>query len=634
MTKHHKDASQRPGATGATPGRLATRISLPALLALTLGMSPAMAAEPVTFVLQASGFDAGVVANADGRLIQAWPGRPQQLTPHRWVAVDVDTHRSVWFDDAGHVSMRGPYVEIHDGAFARHPEDPDQTALFSAWSEAGTGLLRADGSTFIDWQPGQGEWAVTPDPQRYRWRSREAGERIFDERGQLRMQLGPNEIRAAGPFPGRAQYLICDLSTRAPCALRDEVGRTLWAARLDDLLPLDNGGWLGQQGSVWRRLDAHGHLAAEGSRIYAAAESTGHWPRWVTEYRIEREDEQELVVREDSATGGLMQADGRFVAVAGATAGKEVCPGVWRFAMGEAGDRLGDAGGRVLGPFTAYSWTALDGHPTLRLAVAENGEETLVDCTGKRQVHTPPLLRLSAEGAGFVGTLADESQPRLWLDADLRQHLLPKGNVIDSVSRDGALLVVRSEADGLRLYHVKHGRFVGSAFESVGTLQPSGVVFLRDGYYGFMDADGNERLPPRYTAITPWGNDRLWSSRYADEISATSQVATLHRMDGSAVASWRDATVNDSSMLRNLADQGPVTELIGRTIETAQGSYLGQQWVDRNGRTLFLAMHCEHRSRETEGAVIEPLTGPPRRQGAQCVLPVDVRAAMKATVTP
>lgn len=104
----------------------------PLLLALALGLSPAWAGEPATFVLQASGFDAGVVADDQGRLIQAWPGRPNRLAPGRWVVVDVETRSSVWFDDAGRVSRRGPYVEIGSPAFARHPDDPDRSPLFSA----------------------------------------------------------------------------------------------------------------------------------------------------------------------------------------------------------------------------------------------------------------------------------------------------------------------------------------------------------------------------------------------------------------------------------------------------------------------------------------------------------------------
>lgn len=643
MTKHDTDATQRSDATGGTAGR-ATHVAFPVVLSLALGLSPAGAAEPTTFVLRASGFDAGVVADDQGRLIQEWPGQPQQLTPDRWVAVDFDGSRSVWFDNAGRVSLRGPYVEIRDGVFERHPDDPDKTPVFNVWSKAGTGLLRADGTTFVDWQPGQGEWATTPHPQRYSRRTRE-GERIFDERGQLRMQLGPEELRAAGPFPGRAQYLICDLTTQAPCVLRDEAGKTLWSAQVTDLLPLDNGEWLGLQGRAWRRFDAAGRLAGDRSRVYLvgpsfpsspnlAAERLASWPRWSTEYRVDREDAEALFAREDSAVNGLMHSDGRFVEVAGATSGKEVCPGVWRFGMGEAGDRLGDAEGKVHGPFTAYSWNEVEGLPTMRLAVADNGEETLVDCHGKALVDTPPLARLTAEANGFVGTLADESQPRLWLDADLHQHLLPKASMIDKVSPDGTLLIVRSDKDGLRLYHVKQERYVGATFEAAEMLLPSGLVFLRDGYYGFMDAEGNERLPPRYSAITPWGADRLWSSRYLDDDVSTSRVATLHRLDGSPIASWRNVTVSDSPALRNLPNGGPVTELIGQTVETAKGSYLGQQWVDRNGHTLFLAMHCQRASREAEGAVIEPLTGTPRRQGSHCDVPDDVRAAMTGERSP
>ncbi|MFG3450246.1 hypothetical protein ACGFZ3_16885 [Stenotrophomonas sp. NPDC047960] len=542
------------------------------------------------------------------------------------------------------MSLKGPYVELRsDAPFERHPDDPDEAPLFSTWSRAGTALLRADGSTFLDWQPGSGEWAITAHPQRYSWRSREAGERIFDARGQLRMQFAKGELRAAGPFPERSEYLVCDLNPGTPCALRDEAGKTLWTEHIDNLIPLDNGGWLGLQGRAWRRLDAGGQLTGDRALIYVvgyssarsrspASEDLGSWPRWATEYHVIREDAEGIFANEADAVHGLMYPDGRFQAIAGATSGEEICPGIWRTRMGDTGDTLVDANGQVLGPFTAYAWKEVEGRPELRQAIAEDGQETLVNCRGTLLAQTPPLSRLSAEATGFFGTLEGESQPRLWLDAGLGQHLLPKGMWIDQVSADGQLLLVRSDAEGFRLYHVKRERFVGEAIGYAEALLPSGVVLLRDGYYGFIDADGIERLPARYTAITPWGEDRLWTSRYLAN-DAPGRITTLHRMDGSAIASWLNASMNDSPMLRNLPNQGSLTELIGPTFERPDGEYLGQQWVDRNGRTLFLSLHCQRGSRETEGSVIEPLTGPARRQGTDCPIPDDIRAAMSATRT-
>jgi len=642
MTKHDTDAAEPFDATGIGPFRRIQSIAQPALLALALGIAPAWAEAPQTFVLQASGFESGLVANDQGRLIQEWPGRPQQIAPDRWLVVDFERSSSVWFDDAGRVALKGPYVELRsDAAFDRHPDDPDPTPLFSTWSRAGTALLRADGSTFVDWQPGSGEWAITAHPQRYSWRSRETGERIFDARGQLRMQLAKGELRAAGPFPERTQYLVCDLDPGTPCALRDEAGKTLWTEHIDNLIPLNNGGWLGLQGRAWRRLDAGGQLTGDRALIYVvgyssarsrspASEDVGTWPRWATEYHVIREDAEGFFADEADAVGGLMYPDGRFLAIAGATSGEEVCPGIWRARMGDAGDKLVDANGQILGPFNAYAWKEVEGRPELRQAIAEDGQETLVDCRGKQLVQTPPLSQLSAEATGFFGTLDGESQPRLWLDAALGQHLLPNGTWIDQVSADGALLLVRIDAEGSRMYHVKQGRFVGDTIESAHALLPGGVVFLRDGYYGFIDADGVERLPARYTAITPWGEDRLWTSRYLDN-DAPGRIATLHRMDGSVVASWLNASMNDSPILRSLPNQGSLTELIGPTFERPDGEYLGQQWVDRNGRTLFLSLHCQRGSRETEGSVIEPLTGQARRQGTDCPITDEIRAEMAAT---
>lgn len=642
MTKHDTDAAEPFDATGIGPFRRIQSIAQPAFLALALGIAPAWAEAPQTFVLQASGFESGLVANDQGRLIQEWPGRPQQVAPNRWLVVDFERSSSVWFDDTGRVSLKGPYVELRsDAAFERHPDDPDKAPLFSTWSRAGTGLLRADGSTFVDWQPGSGEWAITAHPQRYSWRSREAGERIFDARGQLRMQLANGELRAAGPFPERTQYLVCDLNPGTPCALRDEAGKTLWTEHIDNLIPLNNGGWLGLQGRAWRRLDAGGQLTGDRALIYVvgyssarsrspASEDVGTWPRWATEYHVIREDAEGIFADEADAVGGLMYPDGRFLAIAGATSGEEVCQGMWRARMVDAGDKLVDANGQILGPFNAYAWKEVEGRPELRQAIAEDGQETLVDCRGKLLVQTPPLRQLSAEATGFFGTLDGESQPRLWLDAALGQHLLPNGSWIDQVSVDGALLLVRSDAEGSRMYHVKQGRFVGETIGSAHALLPGGVVFLREGYYGFMDADGVERLPARYTAITPWGEDRLWTSRYLGN-DAPGRITTLHRMDGSVVASWLNASMNDSPILRSLPNQGSLTELIGPTFERADGEYLGQQWVDRNGRTLFLSLHCQRGSREIDGGVIEPLTGSARRQGTDCTIPDDIRAAMRPT---
>ncbi|MDF2816393.1 MAG: hypothetical protein K0S73_333 [Stenotrophomonas rhizophila] len=642
MTKHDMDAAEPFDATGIGPFRRIQSIAQPAFLALALGIAPAWAEEPQTFVLQASGFDSGLVANDQGRLIQEWPGRPQQVAPNRWLVVDFERSSSVWFDDAGRVSLKSPYVELRsDAAFNRHPDDPDPTPLFSTWSRAGTALLRADGSTFVDWQPGSGEWAITAHPQRHSWRSREAGERIFDARGQLRMQLAKGELRAAGPFPERTQYLVCDLNPGTPCALRDEAGKTLWSERIDNLIPLSNGGWLGLQGRAWRRLDAGGQLTGDRTLIYVvgyssarsrspASEDLGSWPRWATEYHVIREDAEGIFADEADAVDGLMYPDGRFQGIAGATSGEEICPGIWRARMDDAGDKLVDANAQVLGPFTAYAWKEVDGRPELRQAIAEDGQETLVNCRGKLLVQTPPLSRLSVEATGFFGTLDGESEPRLWLDAELGQHLLPKGTWIDQVSADGQLLLVRSDAEGFRLYHIKQGRFVGHTIESAHALLPGGVVFLRDGYYGFIDAQGIERLPARYTAITSWGEDRLWTSRYLDN-DAPGRIATLHRMDGSVVASWLNASMNDSPILRSLPNQGSLTELIGPTFERADGEYLGHQWVDRNGRTLFLSLHCQRGSRETEGSVIEPLTGQARRQGTDCPITDEIRAEMAAT---
>ncbi|WP_312315833.1 hypothetical protein [Stenotrophomonas sp.] len=612
--------------------------ALTLLLAIALQPLAAEAAEPVAFVLQADGFDTALVADSHGRLIQDWPGRPQRLAPGRWLAVDFESKRSVWFNDAGEVSRKGPYVEIRSGPFQRHVDDPDQSPLFSAWSHDGTALLRADGTAFIDWQPGSGEWTRTAHPQRYSWRSRGAGERIFDQDGRVRMALLEDERRAAGPFAGRPQYLICEMPGPGACALRDEAGGIATLENTHDLRPLENGGWLIRQGNAWRVADAKAQAADEPTRVLVdqryfpmvsqwAGEDAPAWPRWMTEYRLHRTPDGQLEVQVDSATPGLVQADGRFVPVPGARSAEEVCPGVWRFGMGE-GDQLGGPEGRLQGAVGDYAWQSVESRPALKISIAENGRRTLIDCQGRPAATHPPLQQLIVEGVGFIGTLVDEERPRLWLDAALDVHMVPKGTYIDTVNADGTLLTARDAEGNLRLYNVAQSRFVGDAFMAMQTVFEAGVVFLRDGYYGFMDRDGLERLPPVYSEITPWGSDRLWSARYADERGLGNRDVALHRMDGSVMGRWLDATVSSSPQLRDLPDQGPVTQLLFSTVETATGSYFGQQWVDREGRTLFLAMNCRNQAGASTGAVIEIQVGSPRSTGARCAIPDSVRTGM------
>mgnify|MGYP003575116965 CR=1 FL=1 len=451
-------------------------------------------------------------------------------------------------------------------------------------------------------------------------------------------------MRAAGPFAGRTDYLICDMSDEGACALRDEDGSTGPAVELDGMLPLQNGGWLGRQGNAWRHTDASGQLAGDQTRIYTdrgyfarlrewADDEVPSWPRWMTEYRIQRNSDDTLAVQEDSATNGLMQATGQFVPVPGASAARQVCPGVWRFTMKD-GDRLGGGDGQLGARIDDYAWAEIESRPDLRVSIADNSHKTLIDCQGRRVVDLPALSGLTSDGVGFIGTLADEDQPRLWLDAALKAHLLPEGSRMEASSADGSLLSVRDAQGGMRLFNVAHQRFVGSAFTDMEALLTVGAVFFRDGYYGFMDSDGNERLSPQYNTVLPWGTDRLWTSRYVEAGGENRTQVTLHRLDGSVVARWMDATPGTSPMLRDLPGQGPVAELLGRTVETTQGSYFGQQWVDREGRTLFLAVDCQGTSGEARGGVIEPLQGKPRYHGAPCAIPDVVRASMAKLPDP
>ena len=600
-----------------------------ALFLLRSGTAPA-----ATFATDASGFNKQLIADSQGRVLHL--GSPvRRLAADRWMAVDFDAQSSLWFDDSGRVLHEGPYVEIRSDEFARHPQDPEQGPLFTTWSKRGMALLNADGSPFIDWQPGYGDWSITQHPQRYSWQPRDGGERIFDERGTLRLALDEYDLRAAGPFATQALYLICRYDSEQPCEGRDEDGRVRWAAQVDDLLELQGGRWLARNGNAWFLLDGQGkqvdeHVFAAGqyfprSRSHASAREV-EWPRWMTRYRLGADGND---VVEDSAVRGFLQQDGQFDPVPEATHAHQLCPGTWRLSGSAPGSWLADEHGKRFADHPDRGWNALAQHPQRHMAYTADERDAIVDCRGTRLFDDPAVVDLEPMGNGFAGQLAGEQDRRLWLDAELQRQLLPEGNSIRAANAEGSLLLVVQGA-GMRLYNTQRAAFVGKPFTHAEEPLAHGLVFNRDGYYGLMDAEGVERLEARHTGITPWGDDRLWSQRYLDEGSELG----LHRLDGSLIARWADAFANPLRTWQGAVDTQAVAQLNGKTYHTEQGAYFPQQWVDRDGRTLMTAVQCPGDDLESvlaDGAArLETGDGKVLEEGGSCEIPEQIRAAIAA----
>lgn len=596
-----------------------------ALLAADLHWRPAQAA---TFATSVSGFEHPVAADSQGRILQPRAARLRRLAPDRWLAVDFEAQTSRWFDDAGKLLHEGPYVEIRSGEFRRHPADPDRSALFSAWSKLGTALLRADGSVFLDWQGGSGEWSATDHPQRYRWRLRRGGERIFAADGTLRLAVPDDLSLVAGPFARQALYLLCDFEQA--CELRDEAGEVRWRAQVTDLAELQDGRWLGRRGNVWFVMDAQGQLS--GDRIYvggwpATNDRSPPWPFWTTQYRLSADGSE---VRPDSAANGFLHDDGSFDAVPQAVDAHPLCPGTWRLrgAASEPRYWLSDGRGQRIAEHSDRGWHTLEHLPGRYLAYTADERSAVVDCQGRRLFDAPDVQRLTPLGPGFAATLAGESQPRLWLDAELRRQLLPADSAIQAAGPDGRLLLV-ARGEVMRLYDGVRGAFVGEPFTHAKAPLAQGLVFNRDGWYGFMDVEGRERLAPQYVEITLWGEDRLWSRRYVGQGS----VLGLHRLDGSLIGSWSDALAKPLQTWQGAQDTQAVAQVYGKTYRTAQGAYFPQQWVDRNGRVLMTALQCPGADVDavlaSGAARLEPAVGDALLHGGDCRMPEAIRAAIR-----
>lgn len=607
-------------------------LCLAAYLIVRPGSAPA-----AVFATHVSGFEQALVADSHGRVVHHGAAQPQRLAADRWVAIDRQARASVWFDDSGHELRRGPYVEIRSEEFTRHPDDPDPGALFNTWSQQGMALLRADGSAFVDWQPGYGKWAATGHPRRYSWQPREGGERIFDARGELRMELDEMHFRAAGPFSAQALYLLCGYDAEQPCELRDEAGSVRWRALIDDLIELQDGRWLARRFNAWFVLDEQGQRV--GDKVYAAGQylprsrspasaRTLEWPRWMTRYQLAAAGAEVL---ESTAVRGFLQHDGQFDPVPGASHAHQLCPGTWRLS-GPGRDShywLSDSRGQRFAEHLDRGWNDLENHPGRYLANTTDQRDAIVDCRGTRLFDDPEVADLEPMGPGFAAQLKGEQQARLWLNADLQRQLLPAGSNIRGASPDGRLLLV-AEDDRMRLYNTGRERFVGEPFEYAEAPWDQGLAFNRSGYYGFMDGDGEERLAPRHTEIKLWGEDRLWSRHDLDQGSELG----LYRLDGSLIARWSDALATPVSTWQGERDTQAVAQVYGKTYRTEQGAYFPQQWVDRDGRTLMTSVQCPGADAKSVLANgpgrLEPASGQVLEEGGHCQMPAEIRSAIAA----
>lgn len=597
--------------------------------------TPTPEVEPELFEFLPSGFHQYGVADTQGRVLRLDNSRPERLAANRWMAVDYEAKTSVWFDDNGRILAQAGYTEVKDPPLERNPADPAKEPLWPIWSEQGMTLMAADGSLPIAWQKGHGDWRATPHPGRVSWMPRKGDEVIFDWSGRERMRINVREeMRASGPFSDRALYLICSYDPEQPCTLRDEDGKVALTLKADELRELDNGLWLGRWGNAWRKLDAKGqpldnHVYVSGQyggrfRTPEMSITAPKWPIWMTAYQLAGDGENVL---QETEVSGFMHRDGQFYPVPKAVRAHDMCPGTWRVSDKRPtfNERLVDDQGRPIIAPGSDSWRTLEGHDD-RYLVGTDSLYSVVNCRAQPLFVDAQVHELTPLGPGLTGVLPGETTPRVWIDSQLKKHVLPQGSRITDVASDGSLLLVETE-EALRAYNVAASRFVGEGFEYTQSVSPQGVIFLRNGYYGLMDNQGREVLAPVHYEIIFWGQDRIWSRAPVAE----GDVLSLHDTSGKIIGSWKDTTVNLLKTWRGNIDTQAVAQLNGSTTRIGEGDYFPQQWVNRDGTVLMTTLECPEDASTpspVRPALLESKGQPPRYHGGHCEMPASIRAAI------
>ncbi|WP_454831205.1 hypothetical protein [Pseudoxanthomonas wuyuanensis] len=612
--------------------------------------------EAQPFLFNASGFPGWGVADAQGRLIRAPLTPLRRLAPDRWLASDYEAGAEIWLDDRGHEMARMQGADVGDEPFPPHPsgERAYRGALWPVVRNGDTSLVDANGAVVMPWQSGRGRWRLTIHPERIVWAPQRGPETILAWHGKPVLQLGKDEMRVSGPFRDRLLYWVCDYAGERPCQLRDEQGGVRLQGDFDELRAMDDGRWLARDGNFWSVLDAEGQ--AQGDLRYLtgnyfprlrSSESDRLEERWPMAVRSIRLADLQAALATVAAGGkavdppmteGLLQRDGNFHPFPeGYGYPVEIVPGRWRVSRGQGQDDddqiIDDQAALVFG-LGLDNLRAADGRTDVlvRYPQSDDLERTawsLVDRNGKVLFHHPAVTELRGQGPGFVGQL--QGQRRVWVTADFSHQILPPGSDIREVDAEGRLLLVAT-GETMRLFNTKEGSFVGAAFDHAEPPGEGWLVFNRAGYYGLMDADGNEVLAPQYYQVEPWGADRWWSRGQIGE----HEYLRLHSADGKVLFARRDGSLLDLPRERELDGiPSPVASIVGNHHRTDTGSYFVQQWIDRQGRTVLLAAQCPGDDPDSvlangAGMLIGKDWPQPLYHGGECELPQSVLAELEA----
>lgn len=589
-------------------------------LCWALSASAAAMAAPGAFAPQLSGFEGDPLLGAEGRLRVA-PDRSSiiPLGPDRWYRSDWypqtgngKAQRSQWFDDEGrllHASTTGvrygDRLEGSDVLWKVELRDEQGRYL-------GTGLADVQGEVHVAPIREAGDWAVIA-PDRIAWQGRDGGARIFSLDGREVLRIDAQEIWVAGPFADRKVYVICGDYDVAPCRVQDEKGAVLLSAIFDEARPAGDDGWWLRQLDTWARVDAAGKRVDR-----ALYQGVTLWPRYRSSVRFDRAAGRPLEVDRhangldsDTPQRGWLLADGRFVALPGpATATiMEYCPGRWLLRADGEVESIVDAQGQVVAQARSLG---SDEHPQLpwRLRNAYAGVgAAILDCDGGVLFEQADVVDYRATDAGVLGTLADERSPRLWMGADLRPHRVPPGLRLREEYIAPPLLVLEDDQGNAHLYNTQQDKVVAASFGSVEELTAGHLIFLRDGRYGMMSADGREVLPPIYAQILPMSAGRIWARKYIGRDGDWKNEVTL--FDGDQRVLLR-RTFASGAMRRVSAHEGGggVPEILDLSLGnmTIDGlSYELRQWLGRDGQVLASTIHCTtgQGGREDESAVLQ-----------------------------
>lgn len=580
-----------------------------------LAAAPAMAATGA-FAPRLEGFEGNALISAEGRLRVA-PGAANltPLGPDRWYRSDWyrqsasgQAPRSQWFDDEGRLLHEsagriryGDRLQGSDTLWHVEMRDAQERYL-------GTGLADAQGKLHFKPTREAGEWNLL-SPDRIVWQGRDGGTRFFSLDGREVLRIDAPEFWVGGPFAGRRAYVICADHEMGTCRVQDETGSVLLSGDFDEARPAGDSGWWLRRRDTWMRTDA------AGARVdHALYQGAALWPHYRSSASADETASAPLEARRhangldsDTPERGWLLEDGRFVVLPVPASGavEDYCPGRWLLRGEDGNDVIVDAQAQVTGKVQSLGFHT---HPTFpwRLRIAHGGASAaILDCDGKVLFEQAGVTGYRAAEAGVMGTLAGEESPRLWIDAELKPHLMPQGLRLREEYIAPPLLVLDDVEGNSHLYNSALGRLVAPAFGSVEALAASYLIFLRDGRYGMMLADGREVLPPVHAQILPLSNERVWTREDVGHDGAWKTRVAL--LDGEQkVLAQRTFASGGMSIVAAQEGGDHVPGMVEVSFEYGEDegpAYRLRQWVDQDGRVRAAAVQCRPREgRSDEGA--------------------------------